>query len=68
MSETSAVDIPRDRFAFVVGITGHRDLAPEYAIDLRTQFDTILAGLAADYPNTPLVVLSSPGSWLPSAP
>jgi|GEM_PF-779067 hypothetical protein len=57
--ETAAMDVPRDRFAFVVGITGHRDLAPEYAIELRTQFDAILTGLTASYPNTPLVVMSS---------
>jgi hypothetical protein len=43
----------------VVGVTGHRDLAPEALPDATRQVRVLFALLRDRYPNTPIVLLSS---------
>ena len=54
----SAGAAPRGPLPLVVGVTGHRDLRAEDVGALEAQVRTILAGLAARSPHTPLVLLS----------
>jgi hypothetical protein len=42
----------------VIGVTGHRDIAPDAESALRERFDAILARFESAYPNSPLLVLS----------
>lgn len=51
-------DIPADRVALVIGVTGHRDVAPRDEAPLRETFCTALRELSASCPHVPLVVLS----------
>lgn len=47
-----------DRLSIVVGVTGHRDIAPDDEGPLRAAFGRILERLSSQSPNTPLLVLS----------
>lgn len=47
-----------DRVALVVGVTGHRDVAPADEAPLRAAFAGILDDLSRSCPHTPLLVLS----------
>jgi hypothetical protein len=46
------------RLPIVIAITGHRDLRPEDEPVLANAIDTIFVGLQAQYPFTPLLLLS----------
>jgi hypothetical protein len=47
------------KLPLVVGVTGHRDLRPADVERLREEVEKIFARLEADYPHTPLIVLSA---------
>jgi len=51
-------EIPTDRLSLVVGVTGHRDIAPADEAPLRNAFGGVLRELALECPHAPLVVLS----------
>jgi hypothetical protein len=51
-------EILTDRLSFVVGVTGHRDIASEDEAPLRAAFANLLDRLELTCPHTPLVVLS----------
>lgn len=50
-------DTARGSSAFVIGVTGHRDLHPEGEAQLRRQIDEFLADLRRRLPDTPIRVL-----------
>lgn len=50
--------IAQDRLSIVVGVTGHRDVAPEDEAPLRGTFARVLAQLQHACPHSPLLVLS----------
>lgn len=50
--------IPADRLSFVIGVTGHRDVAGDDEPALRAAFGEILHQLTTSSPHTPLLVLS----------
>lgn len=50
--------IPTDRLSFVVGVTGHRDVAKDDEPALRAAFGKTLSQVAKSCPHTPLLVLS----------
>jgi hypothetical protein len=54
----SMPQIPADRLSFVVGVTGHRDVAKDDEPALRAAFGEILRQRASACPHTPLLVLS----------
>ena len=49
---------PADLVPLVVGVTGHRDLLPDEVPELRRRAREFLAGLRAQHPELPLVVMS----------
>jgi hypothetical protein len=51
-------EIPTDRLSFVVGVTGHRDIASDDEPALRAAFGNVLDQLELACPHTPLLVLS----------
>ncbi len=50
--------IPTDRLSLVVGVTGHRDIAPSDEAPLRNAFGGVLRALAQECPHATLIVLS----------
>lgn len=50
--------LPADLVPLVVGVTGHRDLLPGEVPELRRRTREFLAGLRAQHPDLPLVVMS----------
>jgi hypothetical protein len=51
--------IASSRIPLLIGVTGHRDIAPQDEIPLRVAFAAVLDAIADAYPETPLVVLSA---------
>jgi len=51
--------IGSSRIPLLVGVTGHRDIAPQDERPLRAAFAAVLEKLEASYPDTPLLVLSA---------
>jgi len=54
----AALDIDRVKTALVIGVTGHRDIREEDREQLKNSVRGVFTGLRAQYPSTPLVLLS----------
>ncbi|MDR1131147.1 MAG: hypothetical protein LBL15_01865 [Oscillospiraceae bacterium] len=55
----SAAQLGCNLLPIIVGITGHRDIPPEYAVELENRVESQLLQLQRQYPHCPVIVLSS---------